>query len=58
VKVNGDIQLFDNFDALTLNGNKIGGNLQCKENFEHPTGANNKVKGNAEDQCEGIAIEV
>jgi hypothetical protein len=58
VKVNGDIQLFDNYDALTLNGNKIGGNLQCKENFDDPTGANNKVKGNAEDQCEGIAIEV
>ena len=57
-RVGGDIQLFDNFDLLTLNNNKIGGNLQCKENFEDPTGANNKVKGNAEDQCEAIALEV
>ena len=58
--MNGDIQLFENFELLiTLNNNKIGGNLQCKENFEVPTGANNKVKGNAEDQCDSaIAIEI
>jgi hypothetical protein len=57
-KIKGDVQLFENFDTLTLNGNRIGANLQCKENWANPIGVGNLVRGSAEDQCEAIATEV
>jgi uncharacterized protein with beta-barrel porin domain len=55
-KVKGDVQFFENDEAIVVMGNRINGNLQCKENDLKPTGGRNVVQGNAEDQCEDLAV--
>ena len=50
-RVTGDVQMFSNDRAITINRNHIDGNLQCKSNNPAPTGGGNVVDGNKEDQC-------
>jgi cytoskeletal protein CcmA (bactofilin family) len=54
VRINGNLQSFENWGNQSFTSNRIGGNLQCKENNPAPTGSSNVVDGNKEDQCAGF----
>jgi cytoskeletal protein CcmA (bactofilin family) len=54
VRINGNLQSFENWGNQSFTSNRIGGNLQCKENNPAPMGSSNVVDGNKEDQCAGF----
>jgi cytoskeletal protein CcmA (bactofilin family) len=54
VRINGNLQSFENWGNQSFTSNRIGENLQCKENSPAPTGNSNVVDGNKEDQCAGF----